>query len=136
MKHIFLLEDDETMGRGIAMALTGTDTSVTCRSTLTQARETLAEDARKNQQEKSGVTISTLHSVKGLEYDCVYILDVNEGVIPYRKAVLEEEIEEERRMFYVGMTRARKQLTLCTVRERFDKKEEPSRFLDELLQST
>ena len=44
MKHIFLLEDDETMGRGIAMALTGTDTSVTCRSTLTQARETLAEE--------------------------------------------------------------------------------------------
>ena len=44
MKHIFLLEDDETMGRGIAMALTGTDTSVTCRSTLAQARETLAEE--------------------------------------------------------------------------------------------
>lgn len=43
MKHIFLLEDDETLGRGIAMALTGTDTSVTCCSTLTQALETLAE---------------------------------------------------------------------------------------------
>ena len=44
MKHIFLLEDDETMGRGIAMALTGMDTFVTCRSALTQARETLAEE--------------------------------------------------------------------------------------------
>lgn len=44
MKHIFLLEDDETLGRGIAMALTGTGTSVTCRSTLTLARETLSED--------------------------------------------------------------------------------------------
>lgn len=44
MKHIFLLEDDETLGRGIAMALTRTDTSVTCRSTLTLARETLAEE--------------------------------------------------------------------------------------------
>ena len=44
MKHIFLLEDDETMGRGIAMALTGTETSVICCSTLTQARETLAEE--------------------------------------------------------------------------------------------
>ena len=44
MKHIFLLEDDETLGRGIAMALTGTDTSVTCHSTLTLARETLAEE--------------------------------------------------------------------------------------------
>ena len=44
MKHIFLLEDDETMVRGIAMALTGMDTFVTCRSALTQAREALAEE--------------------------------------------------------------------------------------------
>lgn len=44
MKHIFLLEDDETLGRGIAMALTGPEVSVTCRSTLTLARETLAEE--------------------------------------------------------------------------------------------
>ena len=100
---------------------------------IEEYKETLAEEARRAQQEKSGVTISTLHSVKGLEYDCVYILDVNEGVMPYQKAVLAEDIEEERRMFYVGMTRARKQLTLCTVKERFDKKMEPSRFLEELL---
>ena len=79
---------------------------------IEEYKETLAEEARRAQQEKSGVTISTLHSVKGLEYDCVYILDVNEGVMPYQKAVLTEDIEEERRMFYVGMTRARKQLTL------------------------
>ena len=44
MKHIFLLEDDETLGRGIAMALTGSETSVICRSTLAQARETLAKE--------------------------------------------------------------------------------------------
>ena len=44
MKHIFLLEDDETLGRGIAMALTGPEVSVTCRSTLAQAREALAGD--------------------------------------------------------------------------------------------
>lgn len=44
MKHIFLLEDDETLGRGIAMALTGPETSVICRSSLAKARETLAED--------------------------------------------------------------------------------------------
>ena len=44
MKHIFLLEDDETLGRGISMALTGPEASVTCRSTLTQAQETLAEE--------------------------------------------------------------------------------------------
>lgn len=101
---------------------------------IEEYRETLAREARKKQQEKEGVTVSTLHSVKGLEYDCVYILDIVEGVIPYQKAVLEEDIEEERRMFYVGMTRARKELTLCTVRERFDRKTEPSRFLEELME--
>ena len=47
----------------------------------------LNEQARKQQDKKEGVTISTLHAVKGLEYDIVYILNVNEGSIPYRKAV-------------------------------------------------
>ena len=47
-----------------------------------------------------------------MEYDSVYILDVNEGVIPYHKAVLDADLEEERRMLYVGMTRARKKLYL------------------------
>ncbi len=46
---------------------------------------------------------------KGLEYDNVYIIDVNEGIMPYKKAVLDNEVEEERRMFYVGMTRAKKE---------------------------
>lgn len=54
--------------------------------------------------------------------------------MPYQKAVLAEAIEEERRMFYVGMTRARKELTLCYVEERFEKKVEPSRFLDDVIQ--
>ena len=93
--------------------------------------EKLEEQARKAEQEREGVLISTLHGVKGLEYDHVYILNVNEGGMPYRKAVLEPAIEEERRLFYVGMTRARKQLTLCYVRQQYEKKREPSRFLKE-----
>ena len=76
--------------------------------------------------------ISTLHGVKGLEYDKVYILNVNEGSMPYKKAVLEPAIEEERRLFYVGMTRARKELDLCYVRQQHEKKREPSRFLEEV----
>ena len=91
----------------------------------------LEEQARKVEQEREGVLISTLHGVKGLEYDNVYILNVNEGSMPYRKAVLEPAIEEERRLFYVGMTRARKKLTLCYVRQQYEKKREPSRFLKE-----
>ena len=91
----------------------------------------LEEQARKQEQQKEGVLLSTLHGVKGLEFDKVYILNVNEGSMPYRKAVLEPAIEEERRLFYVGMTRARKQLTLCYVRQQYEKKREPSRFLKE-----
>ena len=75
--------------------------------------EALNEQARKQQDKKEGVTISTLHAVKGLEYDIVYILNVNEGSIPYRKAVLAEAVEEERRLFYVGMTRAKKEAGAC-----------------------
>ncbi len=92
------------------------------------ARE-LKEQARKQKQKTEGVTLATLHSVKGLEYDTVYILNVNEGSIPYRKAVLPDAIEEERRLFYVGMTRARKNLNLCFVRRRYETECEPSRFL-------
>ena len=59
----------------------------------------LAEQAKKQETKKEGVVISTLHAVKGLEYDKVYIMNVNEGSIPYKKAVLEDALEEERRLF-------------------------------------
>ena len=93
--------------------------------------EKLEEQAAKQKQERNGVLISTLHGVKGLEYDKVYILNVNEGSIPYKKAVLPSAVEEERRLFYVGMTRAKKDLTLCYVKRQYDKEREPSRFLKE-----
>lgn len=91
----------------------------------------LNEQARKQETEREGVLISTLHGVKGLEYDNVYILNVNEGSMPYKKAVLEPAIEEERRLFYVGMTRAKKKLQLCWVKRQYEKEREPSRFLKE-----
>ncbi len=94
-------------------------------------KEKLKEQSEKVRQQ-DGIVVSTLHSAKGLEFERVYILDVNEGCMPYQKAVLDPEIEEERRMFYVGMTRAKKELHLYAVEERFGKKMEPSRFLVEL----
>lgn len=96
-------------------------------------KEELKRQNQTRQKEVNGITVSTLHSIKGLEFDNVYILDVNEGVIPYRKAVLDADVEEERRMFYVGMTRARNRLHLYAVQERHDKKAEISRFLQELV---
>ena len=91
----------------------------------------LAEQAKKQETKREGIVISTLHAVKGLEYDKVYIMNVNEGSIPYKKAVLAESLEEERRLFYVGMTRAKKELMLCYVRRQYDKERAPSRFLEE-----
>ena len=91
----------------------------------------LAEQAKKQESKREGLVVSTLHAVKGLEYDKVYIMNVNEGSIPYKKAVLEEALEEERRLFYVGMTRAKKELLLCYVRRQYEKERDPSRFLEE-----
>ena len=78
------------------------------------------------------VSLLTMHASKGLEYDAVYLPDCNEGTIPHKKSMKGEQVEEERRMFYVAMTRARKRLTLLWVA---GTKEEPgflSRFLSDL----
>ena len=99
---------------------------------MEEYKEKLKEHAEQIRRQREAITVSTLHSVKGLEFDRVYILNVNEGSIPYHKAVLEAEMEEERRMFYVGMTRAREKLELYFIRERFGKEKQPSRFLEEL----
>ena len=105
-------------------------------NTLKEWEEYIEDYTRKleeqaGKQKKEGVQILTLHGAKGLEFDRVYILNVNEGSIPYRKAVLASAVEEERRLFYVGMTRARKFLTLCYVKKQYEKEREPSRFLKE-----
>ena len=75
----------------------------------------------------------TMHSSKGLEFPVVYILDANERVTPYHKAVLDADMEEERRMFYVAMTRAKDRLHVCYAKERYGKEQERSRFVDEYL---
>jgi len=81
------------------------------------------------------VSLMTFHAAKGLEYDTVFIIGANEDVTPYKKAELPEEMEEERRMFYVAMTRAKKHLTISYVREKNGKAMEQSRFLGELFQN-
>lgn len=78
-----------------------------------------------------GIALMTMHAAKGLEFDTVYLPDCNEGQIPSSKSVTEEEIEEERRMFYVAMTRARYKLCLFTSKGKTGK-DGPSRFLKSL----
>ena len=79
----------------------------------------------------NAVTLATLHSSKGLEFENVYIIDANEGIMPYKKAVLEKDIEEERRLFYVGMTRAKTSLSVYSVKSVNDKSAQASRFVRE-----
>ena len=87
--------------------------------------------SRIQNQNENSVSLATLHSSKGLEYPTVYIVDVNEGLMPYKKAVLDQDIEEERRMFYVGMTRAKKELNIFSVQNLNNKEMEISRFVKE-----
>ena len=79
------------------------------------------------------VLLSTMHGAKGLEFDTVFVVGVNEEIVPYKKAMLEEEMEEERRLFYVAITRAKGKLCLSYVKEKTGKKMKPSRFIRELM---
>lgn len=81
---------------------------------------------------EEGIHLITMHGAKGLEFDTVFIMAANEGVTPYKKAKIIDEIEEERRLFYVAMTRAKKKLTITYVKEKNGKDMNPSRFVNEL----
>ncbi len=89
-------------------------------------------------EEQSLVTLMTLHNAKGLEFGAVFMIGMEEGIFPHARSVEEQGIEEERRLAYVGMTRAKEQLTLTHASSRSlwgsRAYNLPSRFLDELPQ--
>lgn len=87
------------------------------------------QEKRKN---KEGICLSTYHSAKGLEWDYVFLIDCNENMTPFKKAESPEEIEEERRLFYVAVTRARKGVRFTWTSSNGPKKMFPSRFLTEM----
>ena len=96
--------------------------------------EALKRKERQKDLVREGVRLMTLHAAKGLEFDTVFMIGANEGRMPYQKAVTEKSEEEERRLFYVGMTRAENLLRICYVKEKNGKETAPSRFVDELLE--
>lgn len=95
--------------------------------------EEIRQEQKKQQvKEEPGVSLMTMHASKGLEFPVVFVPTLNEDIVPYRKAVQEGNLEEERRMLYVAMTRAKTYLHLSFVKERFHKEAEPSPFLYEI----
>ena len=86
----------------------------------------------KRNPETSGVCLSTFHSAKGLEWKNVFVIDCNEEVTPSKKAQSPEEYEEERRLFYVAITRAKDELNLMYVKHNEDMSMDPSRYLYEM----
>ena len=104
------------------------------------ARIMLLDVLDRGQEEKAGdrVNLMTLHAAKGLEFPHVYLVGMEENILPHQTSIEENTIEEERRLAYVGITRAQKNLTLsyCTHRKRHGELvgTQPSRFLEELPQ--
>lgn len=100
----------------------------------TLARQTCQIKSQKQKEDK--VQLMTLHSAKGLEFLQVFIIGLEDHILPHEKSVMQTGIEEERRLFYVGLTRAQKHLTLSMARSRLrmGKAEptQPSRFLFEI----
>ncbi len=96
----------------------------------------LVSDQDTIREEQSLVTLMTLHNAKGLEFGAVFMIGMEEGIFPHSRSVEEQGIEEERRLAYVGMTRAKEQLTLTHASSRSlwgsRSYNLASRFLDEL----
>lgn len=95
--------------------------------------ENLRRQAEYREANPDAITLMTMHGAKGLEYDTVFIISANEDITPYKKAETKEEIEEERRLFYVAMTRAKKRLVISYSKERNGKNMETSRFVEEVM---
>ena len=108
---------------GIVEDLASADAALTIDAVLAEFDRRHAEEAAAS---ADGVNLLTYHRAKGLEWDAVYLPALDEGTLPIRQAKEFEEVEEERRLLYVGITRARRFLTLSSSSRR------PSRFLEAL----
>lgn len=90
------------------------------------------KEQSKQKTEPHGVTLTTFHGAKGLEFGAVFLPSLAEGIIPYEKSRQGDALEEERRLFYVGLTRTKDRLFLSFAENRYEKPLKPSRFLMEM----
>ncbi len=97
---------------------------------LREGREELRSACRGKEGER--IRLMSYHSAKGLEFEIVHLIDVVEGIVPSRRADGREGLEEERRCFYVALTRAKREVHIYVTKERYSRSVRPSRFLEEL----
>lgn len=90
----------------------------------------MKEQSRKKGQKRNGVALMTMHGAKGLEFRTVFLPSLVEGIVPHEKGM--DTVAEERRLFYVAMTRASEKLCLSAILQRYEKERKPSRFLAEM----
>lgn len=117
------------------LAGTGTE-KLTLTETVQKIMLAEIQDRNEENQDNDCVQLMTLHSAKGLEFPYVHLIGVEENILPHQTSIDSDNVEEERRLAYVGITRAEKEVSMhyCTHRKRFGELEKtrPSRFLDEL----
>lgn len=90
----------------------------------------MKEQSRKKGQKRNGVALMTMHGAKGLEFRAAFLPSLVEGIVPHEKGM--DTVAEERRLFYVAMTRASEKLCLSAILQRYEKERKPSRFLAEM----
>jgi DNA helicase-2/ATP-dependent DNA helicase PcrA len=121
---------------GVAREYESTATEPSLSSFLQEISLYSDQDALRDGEGGGQVTLMTLHNAKGLEYRVVFMLGLEEGIFPHSRSIEENDVEEERRLCYVGMTRAKERLTVLHAARRslYGRSDAnlPSRFLDEL----
>jgi len=99
---------------------------------INEFKKSLQENKRSSYAKGNQVELLTMHSAKGLEFKVVIIIEALEEIIPHSKSQDEESIEEERRLFYVAITRAKERLYIYSPMSKYDKKADVSRFIGEM----
>jgi superfamily I DNA/RNA helicase len=131
-------KEKDTRREGVSATIASLTEAMRKGKSLGDFLDQAALDAEKEDdlEQKSGVTLITLHAAKGLEYPIVYLVGLEEGILPHKRSIEEGARDEERRLLYVGITRAQEKMTMtyCATRVKWGKEEacEASSFIREL----
>lgn len=131
-------KEKEARNEGVRTTIAAVTEAIKKGKSLGDFLDQTALDSEKEDDldKKSGVTLITLHAAKGLEYPVVFLVGLEEGILPHKRSLEEGTRDEERRLLYVGITRAKQLLTMtyCSTRVKWGKQEacEPSSFIREM----